>query len=251
MKVDQGKIKEFLELIREKEIKEKFKNAKLSENTDDKYFEDAIWLGYLDACRTFTKSTKMERVSAPIEYLAKEIKSFIFENKEFDHHEYCKILIDGSGMSFGQAQKIVNMAFKYLYCMVEDEKVQDRFDVCHMPLDGIMLEWIYREVKKSSNKTPKLKKENIGAWSKMNEGVPGSDYDDNNHYTYCYYQKVLERLCNKEKTQLQLDFENWHEMLLTLADEEYIKHFNKDEIQRNIPIFRIEKCVAVKKEESK
>lgn len=39
-------------------------------------------------------------------------------------------------VTFGHAQKIVNMAFKYLYCCHGAEKYEDTvFSHCHMPLD--------------------------------------------------------------------------------------------------------------------
>ena len=45
---------------------------------------------------------------------------------------------------YGQAQKVVNMALKYLYCCDNiDEQTRIKFDPCHMPLDQYTLAWYF------------------------------------------------------------------------------------------------------------
>ena len=56
--------------------------------------------------------------------------------------------------AFGKAQKIVNMSFKYLYCMLRNEKAP-WFSFCHMPLDSYTLNWFYRTKKKNGTKISK------------------------------------------------------------------------------------------------
>ena len=83
-------------------------------------------------------------------------------NQTFDdwHNDTCnKILKDLNKASnkkatYGMAQKIVNMAFKYLYCFDDANIYYNRFADCHMPLDSFTLKWFYSKVvKKSGNKT--------------------------------------------------------------------------------------------------
>ena len=46
---------------------------------------------------------------------------------------------------YGQAQKVINMAFKYLYCCEGAEKYNSKFADCHMPLDQFTLAWFFME----------------------------------------------------------------------------------------------------------
>lgn len=61
---------------------------------------------------------------------------------------------------FGKAQKIINMAFKYLSTCTNAQKYDDRFSECHMALDSYILNWYYKEV------SPKSQKKR---WSSLNE----------------------------------------------------------------------------------
>lgn len=47
---------------------------------------------------------------------------------------------------YGMAQKIVNMAFKYLYCFDDANIYYNKFADCHMPLDSFTLKWFYSKV---------------------------------------------------------------------------------------------------------
>lgn len=55
---------------------------------------------------------------------------------------------EDSSVTYGKAQKVVNMTMKYLYCLkgAEQEQYKEKFQYCHMPLDSFMLEWFWREV---------------------------------------------------------------------------------------------------------
>ncbi|MFR1631578.1 MAG: hypothetical protein ACLSU0_00250 [Oscillospiraceae bacterium] len=75
-------------------------------------------------------------------------------------------------MTYGRAQKVLNMTFKYLYCTTAYKaKVESIAPFLHMTLDGYTLHW-YRDIvvdfiNKSSS--VKIKKGDISDWSKMNE----------------------------------------------------------------------------------
>lgn len=154
-------------------------------------------------------------------------------NEEFRHKDYCKILIENNKMSYGQAQKIVNMAFKYMFCLVELSNenpyysldLQKKFSFCHMPLDGIMLEWIRR-------KDVNVKKTRIGAWSNMCDSE--NDVDEFEKYTYSFYSEIINKICKDEgKTPLQINFENWKEMTLILASDEFLKNIDDKKIDKD------------------
>ena len=44
---------------------------------------------------------------------------------------------------FGNVQKIINLTFKYLYCLLPEKR--DWFTFCHMPLDSYALGWYYEQ----------------------------------------------------------------------------------------------------------
>ena len=69
--------------------------------------------------------------------------------KEFDdwHEKICEDFLKRFRLKdnkYGKAQKVINMTFKYIYCLEGAKEREDYFRFCHMPLDSITLEWFYR-----------------------------------------------------------------------------------------------------------
>lgn len=103
------------------------------------------------------------------------------------HDNACRKVIEilekrYDGVTYGKAQKIVNMIFKYLYCFDGALNFEDCFGECHMPLDSKILDWYRRNVDKEQ-KTPwsKLeKKEYLEIQEKIDEHVKKAY---NNSYT--------------------------------------------------------------------
>lgn len=143
---------------------------------NDEVYTAAVHLGYLDMCRTChgigTNVSDNQR-KASFKTLGGEIKgllddSSINSQEAFDakHKELCKKYMDllkneRYAIKYGQAQKVVNMAFKYLFCC-EDASSKPAFEYCHMPLDGLILNWCKKELKISVNSDK-------DAWSKLTE----------------------------------------------------------------------------------
>lgn len=121
------------------------------DKSDNQLFKDAVYQGYLDDCRTFVgiKGDKHKVFGV----LAKEIQKYFtastaeLSQNFFDdwHKRFCDYFINqlekkcDYHATYGQAQKVVNMAFKYLFCC--DGINEHYFDFCHMPLDSITLKW--------------------------------------------------------------------------------------------------------------
>lgn len=61
--------------------------------------------------------------------------------------------------SYGKAQKLVNMLFKYLSCFSDIDSRSGWFDLCHMPIDAYVLSWC----KKNGIRA------RASSWSKLNE----------------------------------------------------------------------------------
>ena len=135
----------------------------------------AVHLGYLDMCRTChgigAKVSDAQR-KASFKTLGEEINGLLSDSsidsqEAFDakHKVLCKKYMDllkkyGYAIKYGQAQKVVNMALKYLFCC-EDADL-DIFQYCHMPLDGLILNWCKKEFKISVNSDK-------DAWSKLSK----------------------------------------------------------------------------------
>lgn len=191
-------------------------------------YNDAIYQGYLDACRTF--SYDKAKITTFNDFLkntdlATIMKDYMDgnENFKFNHDSFCERLLKFGDMKYGQAQKIVNMAFKYLCCLSDAEDFEKKFKKCHMPLDGIMLEWLVREDSKS-NSDKKIVKKNMSSWSMITKGTNNATIDDNGKYTYKFYVEKINEL-GEGKPPLQLDFENWRTMQLRLSAESLLKTF--------------------------
>ncbi|MBQ3544835.1 MAG: hypothetical protein IJA34_07620 [Lachnospiraceae bacterium] len=231
MSIDYKYVEEFKNVIKKGEFKENLK-GELNNNTTLSVYYNAIYSGYLDACRTFTNNKLEKNADKRITKLSEEIMSYLNnKDKQFELEKYCKILIDDQKMTFGQAQKIVNMAFKYLYCLInfdneiDKEYYLNKFKPCHMPLDRIMLEWLRRN-------SESVEKKSVGAWSKITDGA--EDVDKDGKYTYGFYQKVIKTISEKEnRTPLELDFLNWKEMSLILAAEDFLKSISEEKVDVN------------------
>ncbi len=222
-------------------------------------YDNAIYQAYLDAARTFKWINKAlneeeDSVKRLLESIPKsktqsinQLLSNYFNNKqpadesEFDktHSELCDFVIslfeeiNYKDIKYGQAQKIVNMAFKYLYCF--DDAPEEYFTYCHMPFDFFTLEWIYRNIL-SKDKT--CKKGKIASWSKL-EKTENDEYkgaDGKLYYSYDFYvKKVREYLADTSKkfkyngwTPLQLEFKIWPEIQMDLAAEAFWSALNPD-----------------------
>ena len=190
----------------------------------------AVSWAYNDAKRTMHGITKDDREEAE-DAIVKEFKAY-FTNpapceKKFkeSHIRLCNAWInsfeDGSSLgTYGKAQKIVNMTFKYLYCCTNIDNFENHFKYCHMPLDSFTLEWCKRNIQE-------IEPNKIGSWSKMKDEKSDTYKESKNieKYSYHYYvARIRDYVAiNKiELTPLQLEFIIWPKMQLELATENYL-----------------------------
>ena len=144
--------------------------------------------------------------------------------KDFDewHHEMCKKFRacfnnkNFNNLQYGKAQKIVNMTFKNIYCLRDAESKEDYFKYCHMPLDSLSLEWVYRTMKPTNKE--KYTREKIPAWSKL-------CYDSSKENASILSYKSIQEDIRKhfenstEWTPLTAEFVIWPQIQLELAAE--------------------------------
>lgn len=225
-----------------------------------KIVTEALYAGYLDTCRTVKWKDKTENDRKPIveqifkdsdvvDQITKFMKNGVLgktdkerqDNFDAIHFELCTAMKEEFEkkcitFTYGQTQKIINMAFKYLYCIDGIDK--ECFRSCHMPLDSFTLEWIYKACLEDPEKMQGIKigkgisvreqgkfvkKEAIGTWSSMLYENTSPNTEDK--CTYKFYLNLLRKNFSNE-CLLKMDFYIWPRMQKILAAEEFIKAFN-------------------------
>ncbi|MCI9617489.1 MAG: hypothetical protein HFG31_05745 [Eubacterium sp.] len=211
---------EYIEKFFEYEI-EKDENGE-SNWKNNKYLS-AIKKAYDDTKRTFSKINSHADIDSFWKELIEEIKiKEVCENgnitslDKFDeaHRKMCTKVLEMFrekrqyvSITYGQAQKIINMAFKYLYAYDSIKgKTKNIYKYCHMPLDKYTLAW-YRRVKEKMKEKMREKEkeyylvESNFAWSKK------IDATKEGYENYLKIQNGI-RLCLGEEV-LKKEFEIW------------------------------------------
>lgn len=151
----------------------------------------AVKKAYIDMSpRTFRKEGSRpldpEMKAALFEALAEKYAEYMQHGAvDFEdwHHKLCcffireleKILADAgkdpADATYGKAQKIINMTFKYLYCFDDAAEYAERFEPCHMAIDSYILNWVKEwypaEVNKPSKQSGKKTRIPFPYWSNM------------------------------------------------------------------------------------
>ena len=170
---------------------EERKSSNLTKNSDETIYQLAVRQAWLDMCRTAggisegARNEVLKKIGEQLEaYFNDEAK----DKNGFDnwHKDKVKPI---NGLSCGQLQKIINMAFKYLYCCEDFRADYNKyFQHCHMPLDSYTLNWVReRTAIKKTNK-----------WSKLNEEE------------YLHIVKCISKVLNEE-SPLVKEFTVWPE----------------------------------------
>lgn len=195
----------------------------------------AVDIAYNDASRTMKDIGKHEQQkNYALIYIEALLYSFFdkqalpkdaFEKK---HKVLCDIWHTSFGDdklgSYGKAQKIINMAFKYLYCRKKGK--MGHFKYCHMPLDSFTLKWFERNVKSE------ISGENVKTF-KINDEYRWSNIGGYGGYEeYALIQKEIENYINNKKgfslSPLELEFIVWPEIQNHLSAEAFLSRLVDD-----------------------
>lgn len=225
---------QFIELCKKQNNKPFEKIAESCIN-DEGVIEAAVKLAYKDAQRTmkgiknYNKGDAFEAVSEKLEEYFNGDACGNAEKFDEKHKELCdkwkKNFPNSNLGTYGKAQKIVNMAFKYLYCCKDACEKEDYFKYCHIPLDSFTLEWFCRECR------DKIVKSKIASWSAiaeydLSDEKKNNDNDNDNekkYYNYMFFQeKFREMYSENELTPLQAEFIKWPEMQMKLSAEGFL-----------------------------
>lgn len=231
--------------------REKFKQGVQARNGDrykklqnvDTAIETAVDLAYNDAKRTLAGIGKYsDKKDNALKCIIEKLKNYFHEKKaplteeEFDkiHDELCQLWCEefkspenGKLGTYGKAQKIVNMSFKYLYCSEDGESYRDHFKYCHMPLDSFTLEWFKRKQFKQNRPDKK-----IASWSKLENSENNADTfidDGKEFYSYHFYKTKIRKLANEMNiSPLELEFIVWPQIQMELAAEGFLFGLEED-----------------------
>ena len=220
----------YIDDFKKNNIKGDFKNYEnslediLKDNHEEiiNIFSSAVSLAYDDAKRRFTGIGKVWITPDYKHNFFKHIATMveeIFRNqkKNFDdwHKSACDTLnqylceLGYNDTNYGKAQKIINMTFKYLYCLDTTNYYEEFFKKCHIPLDSFTLEWCRRYLKDK----PKALN-NDTSWSGMEYGL---------------YNSLQVKIKEQLDYPLYVEFIIWPEMQKHIAAEEFIKTFPSNE----------------------
>ncbi len=198
------------------------------------------------AYKDFTPRTiaglKKENIQPALNWLAKELFDYIHSvDTDFEvwHKNTClafceKINLCHGRIPYGKAQKIVNMSFKYLFCLNDSQKYASKFRGCHMALDQYTLEWFIRVVlTKENHRHISVTKIRETSWSKLTCGSCEEEY------TYLWFQSEIKKFLNSVESMyiteegehlgsLLAEFYIWPEMQLHIAMEALYSQGGKD-----------------------
>ena len=122
-----------------------------------------------------------QKLNKLFDELAEALYAFIInepvkDEKSFDcwHKKQCENFYtkfnkittgDVRSIGFGKAQKIINVSFKYIYCLKGADRYADKFEHCHMILDR----YTYSEGFYKQEVIPyiKLRKTSLTSWSNL------------------------------------------------------------------------------------
>lgn len=174
------------------------------------------------------------------------------------HADACEIVIDfletqlyeKKDITYGKAQKVVNMTFKHIYCLEGAYIKEEWFRPCHIALDSFTLEWFCRNVggvtkgcvdswsalRNVAEEIPNLQDHYAGMkmYTKTVDKGGGKDPEIHKFYTYDQIIALIRGYFTgdhpfKELFPLQAEFRIWPEIQLHLAAETlYGQDFGKE-----------------------
>ncbi len=147
-----------IEIILEKYIfdfkKRIFPDVPFNADICDKMYFTATKLAYNDAKRALKgiteNATRRQEKETALVSLSNKVKQYFENDLVFSHQDFCDVFMSAFNdykITYGAAQKIVNLTFKYLYCFDKfRNRYYKKFNDCQMVLDSFILSWFKRNV---------------------------------------------------------------------------------------------------------
>ncbi len=110
-------------------------------------------------------------------------------------------------MRYGVWQKLINMTFKYLYCVKETfPEFNEVWKECHCPIDTIISKQVYNQLSKM-NVTPN----ELVLSKKIAKSDTVINWNNITKKDYCKMQSQIKQICKKERIySLEFDFLYWN-----------------------------------------
>lgn len=115
--------------------------------------------------------------------------------------------------TFGNAQKLLNMTMKYLYIMCyKNNELRDKFQNCHCPMDGIMIDKVINELKKlKSEGASSVQQYTQKGYIGKLKGKPWSRLVRDDKAIYEQFQESVRFLADKQDLfPLEYDYFLWN-----------------------------------------
>lgn len=201
-------VKAFYDQAFSKEIKQKIENNKIDfmNHSDRDVLSYCINKAWVDAVMYERMQPSYKDKSDNKGQIVGIIYKFfetVIAGKEVNYSKWHRDTCENSmyGMSVGLWQKLINMTFKYVYCVREHFSEISTFDFeqCHIPLDSYILDWFGFNDKK---------------WNKI------ADYDE-----YITIQRCIKEALKKQdiNSLLEGDFIVWEQSKAIKTANEIIK----------------------------
>lgn len=205
---------------------------------------------YMDFTPRTMTGLQEKNIQPALDWLANELYIFIHsEDIDFEtwHNKTCVAFCEHftqhyKEIPYGKAQKILNMSFKYLFCLKDSQKYAGKFKDCHMAMDKDTLEWFIRYVlTEDDRKHISVTKIRDTSWGNLTCGSKEKEY------SYLWFQDKIRTYLNSEKSiyiteegrylsPFLAEFYIWPEMKLHLAMEALYSQGGKDEDFKKKPI---------------
>ena len=180
---------------------------------------DATLRGAYKGERTeLTDINKFKKIKTEFSDFLGKIVSGEFESREDYNKEFLELAhtvtdeINGyagnSEFTFGNAQKLINMAVKYLYiCSIGDEEKKECFKYCHCPMDSIMLKQVWNSRGNLSEKV----QSDLGRAADFTKSWGNEDFEKKGFpERYLKFQEAVRELAEDEDCNpLEYDYRHW------------------------------------------
>lgn len=190
-------------------------NTKVSVCNPSDVLKYAVYNAYRDMQPRTIKGHNITQTASLRKELAKWFIEFFKKNQPVDnddfnglHKKWCNDFLSKLNnkvpeeQEFGKAQKVINMAFKYLYCFDDAPQYEGHFKYCHMPIDSYTLNWCFEN--------GLYKKKDIDNWS----GITEAQY-------YPLSEKIESEL--GDETPLLAEFKIWPQEIAKVEEKELAK----------------------------
>lgn len=214
-------------LFRADQFKKEYQagNAKLSIRNKEHLFY-AVRKAYFDLTprtlkkRNPTASIPSQKRDDVLQWLADELQTYLQggtrESFAIWHRSVCRRFLDKFNTEvlsdnyqpacFGKAQKIVNMALKYIRCFDDAADYESVYKECHMAIDSYILTWYNGELSVAL-KVPKIRT----AWSNLSE----QEYDTIQSNIATYLESAMNTKLSRVPFEAEFDIW-WREKQLRL-----------------------------------